>query len=90
MQSPGNDSCIVNDTSKEPLSHGSKSFLRTLLGWWECSDCWCRRTDSVIASNRPEMVCSFGFVVLVAAVFDCPIVNRPLSKQFLASLNDAL
>ncbi|KAK2946082.1 hypothetical protein BLNAU_18990 [Blattamonas nauphoetae] len=36
------------------------------------------------------MVCSFGKVVLCAAVFDCHIVNRRLSKQFIASLNDAL
>ncbi|KAK2960039.1 hypothetical protein BLNAU_4922 [Blattamonas nauphoetae] len=36
------------------------------------------------------MACSFGFVVLNAAVFDCHIVNRPLSTQFIASLNDAL
>ncbi|KAK2953649.1 hypothetical protein BLNAU_11370 [Blattamonas nauphoetae] len=28
-------------------------------------------------------------VVYSAAVFDCHIVNRPLSKQFLVSLNDA-
>ncbi|KAK2960152.1 hypothetical protein BLNAU_5035 [Blattamonas nauphoetae] len=67
-----------------------QSFLRTLLGCWECVVCWCRRTDSGIASNRPETVCSFGFVVLNAAVFDCHIVNRPLSKQFLSSLNDTL
>ncbi|KAK2950196.1 hypothetical protein BLNAU_14882 [Blattamonas nauphoetae] len=33
----------------------SNSFMRTLLGCWEYSDCWCRRTDSGIASNRPEM-----------------------------------
>ncbi|KAK2960143.1 hypothetical protein BLNAU_5026 [Blattamonas nauphoetae] len=30
------------------------------------------------------MVCSFGFVVHNAAVCDCHIVDRPLSKQFLA------
>ncbi|KAK2960018.1 hypothetical protein BLNAU_4901 [Blattamonas nauphoetae] len=54
------------------------SFLWTLLGCWECVDCWCRRTDSVIASNRPEMVSSFGLVVLNAAVFDCHIVNHTL------------
>ncbi|KAK2944237.1 hypothetical protein BLNAU_16348 [Blattamonas nauphoetae] len=48
------------------------------------------RTDSAITSDRPEMVCCFGLVVLYAAVFDCRIVNRPLSKLFLASLNDAL
>ncbi|KAK2959996.1 hypothetical protein BLNAU_4879 [Blattamonas nauphoetae] len=66
------------------------SYLWTLLGCWECADCWCGRTDSGIACNRPEMVCSFGFVVLDAAVFDCHIVNRPLSKHFLASLNDTL
>ncbi|KAK2943449.1 hypothetical protein BLNAU_21632 [Blattamonas nauphoetae] len=84
-----NDS-ISNDTSKLPLSNDSNSFLRTLLGCWEYCDCWCRRTDSGMASNRPEMVCSFGLVVVNAAVFDCHIVNRPLSTQFLASLNDAL
>ncbi|KAK2957817.1 hypothetical protein BLNAU_7251 [Blattamonas nauphoetae] len=49
----------------------------------DCADCWCGRTDSGIASNRPEMVCSFVLVVLNAAVFDCHIVNRPLSTQFL-------
>ncbi|KAK2944209.1 hypothetical protein BLNAU_20878 [Blattamonas nauphoetae] len=65
-------------------------FLWTLLGCWECFDCWCRRTDSEIASNRPDIDCCFGLVVLNAAVFDCRIVNRPLSKQFLASLTDAL
>ncbi|KAK2957849.1 hypothetical protein BLNAU_7283 [Blattamonas nauphoetae] len=77
--------CVSIDATKPPPSNDSNSFLLTLIGCWECSDCWCRQTDSVIVSNRPEMVCSFGFVVLNAAVFDCHIVNRPLSKQFLAS-----
>ncbi|KAK2948022.1 hypothetical protein BLNAU_1991 [Blattamonas nauphoetae] len=71
-------------TLRSRLSNDPNSFLRTLLVCWECADCWCRRTDSEITSNCPEMVCSFGFVVLNAAVFDCPIVNRPLSKQFLS------
>ncbi|KAK2962996.1 hypothetical protein BLNAU_2019 [Blattamonas nauphoetae] len=70
-------------TLRSRLSNDPNSFLRTLLVCWECADCWCRRTDSEITSNCPEMVCSFGFVVLNAAVFDCHIVNRPLSKQFL-------
>ncbi|KAK2957896.1 hypothetical protein BLNAU_7072 [Blattamonas nauphoetae] len=65
-------------TLRSRLSNDPNSFLRTLLVCWECADCWCRRTDSEITSNCPEMVCSFGFVVLNAAVFDCPIVNRPL------------
>ncbi|KAK2942484.1 hypothetical protein BLNAU_22595 [Blattamonas nauphoetae] len=78
------------DASKPPLSKDSNSFLRTLIGCWECANCWCRRTDSVIASNRPEIVCCFGFVVLNAAVFDCHIVNRPLFKQFLTTLHDTL
>ncbi|KAK2956935.1 hypothetical protein BLNAU_8010 [Blattamonas nauphoetae] len=71
-------------TLRSRLSNDPNSFLRTLLVCWECADCWCRRTDSEITSNCPEMVCSFGFVVLNAAVFDCHIVNRPLSKQFLS------
>ncbi|KAK2946615.1 hypothetical protein BLNAU_18451 [Blattamonas nauphoetae] len=74
-------------TLRSRLSNDPNSFLRTLLVCWECAECWCRRTDSEITSNCPEMVCSFGFVVLNAAVFDCPIVNRPLSKQFLSYIS---
>ncbi|KAK2958398.1 hypothetical protein BLNAU_6668 [Blattamonas nauphoetae] len=68
----------------------STPSLRTLLGCWENADCWCRRTDSGITSNHHEMVYSFGFIVLNAAVVDCHVVNRPLSKHFLASLNGTL
>ncbi|KAK2955059.1 hypothetical protein BLNAU_9990 [Blattamonas nauphoetae] len=46
--------------------------------------------NTLIADADEQMGYSFGFVVLNTAVFDCHIVNRPLSTQFLASLYDPL
>ncbi|KAK2951217.1 hypothetical protein BLNAU_13833 [Blattamonas nauphoetae] len=46
--------------------------------------------DAVIAGPDEQILRSPPIVQKCAAVFYCHIVNRPLSTQFIASLNDAL
>ncbi|KAK2941770.1 hypothetical protein BLNAU_23318 [Blattamonas nauphoetae] len=46
--------------------------------------------NSVIAGADEQILGSLPIVQKCATVFDCHIVNHPLSKQFLVSLHDAL
>ncbi|KAK2943435.1 hypothetical protein BLNAU_21618 [Blattamonas nauphoetae] len=46
--------------------------------------------NAVIAGADEHILRSPPIVHKCAAVFDCHIANFPLSKRFLASLNDAL
>ncbi|KAK2961103.1 hypothetical protein BLNAU_3871 [Blattamonas nauphoetae] len=97
MQMLGSNVECTEDDDEEDSDDNAAS-----LEWPHTRFCglFCDGTNAPIAgadeqtlctpSNRPKMICSFGFVDLNAAVFNGHLVNRPLSKQFLASLNGTL